>query len=66
MGERKSLVACRPQAPAYLTVPLNKRRLPMLALFSILMCCTFAHNMVQGKQGCARASPPQGKVGLPA
>ena len=52
---------CRgtPWAPN-LPVPLNKRRLPVLALFLIIIHCAFAYNMVQGKQSYARASPPQG------
>ena len=44
----------------------NQKRLAVLALFLITMRCTFAHNKVQGKQGYARPSPPQGEVGLPA
>ena len=63
--EKKAHQGFYPWTP-YLLVTLNKRRLAVLASFLIIICRLYKHGNVQGKQGYARPSPPQGEVGLPA
>ena len=43
------------KAPRRHLLPLFKVRLAVLALLLIVICCAFAHNIIQGKQGYRRS-----------
>ena len=64
---KKVIGGCRPQAPAYLLLPLNERRQPVFGeCFIITWPQTSCMAMLQGTLSCTTVGLPKGGGRLPA